>query len=85
MTKYKDAPTTSKNWNFTHQKLKAIGSNADGEATTDNKVEGNKRGKRQAVDMPEAPPAKRGRKRKTAEQDEDEEEKFVVKGEPEDN
>ncbi|KAG6367452.1 hypothetical protein INS49_001641 [Diaporthe citri] len=87
MAKYKDANAASKNWYFTDRKLKGVGTDVDGEATNDNKA-GGKRGKRQADDMPQAPPAKRGRKRKTvqdaAEEGEDEEQKLVVKGEAED-
>lgn len=87
MANYKDATAARQNWYFTNQKLKAVGTNVNGEATNDNKVGGKKRGKRQADDMPEAPAAKRGRKRKTvqaaAEEDEDEEQKVVAKGDAE--
>lgn len=62
MTKYKDAPTAARNWNFTAQKLKAGGSKTDGK----------QKGKRGAADDQVAPPPpKRGRFSKN---DDDEEE-----------
>lgn len=89
MADYKDATAAYKNWYFTDRKLKAIGTGAGGEVANDNQAGGKKRGKRGADDMPEAPAAKRGRKRKTvpvaAEEDEDEEQKSVAKGEADEN
>lgn len=91
MANYKDAAAAQKNWFFTNRKLKAVGSNIDGEASSDNNANnagGKKRGKRQADDVPEGPPAKRGRgrPRKTApppadEDEAKEQEAIVVKGE----
>lgn len=88
MANYTNATAAQKNWFFTNRKLKAAGSNIDGEANSDNNAGGKKRGKRQADDTPQEPPAKRGRgrPRKTAPApaDEDEvkeQEPIVVKGE----
>lgn len=65
MANFKDANAASKNWYHTVQKLKAISSNTDGNATNNNKAGGKKRGKRDADDEPEERPAKRGRVHKT--------------------
>lgn len=89
MANYKNATAAYKNWYSTDRKLKAIGTGADGEAATEDKAGGKKRGKREADDVPEAPAAKRGRKRKTvpaaAEEGEDEEQKSIAKGETDEN
>ncbi|KKY39241.1 hypothetical protein UCDDA912_g00719 [Diaporthe ampelina] len=63
--KFKDANAACKNWYFAARKLKASGSEVDGNASDNNKAGGKERGKRDADDEPEERPAKRGRVRKT--------------------
>lgn len=87
MADFKDANAAYKNWQHVNTRLKSIGSNAGGETDNDNAAVGKKRGKREAADMPAAPPAKRGRKRKNAPppaeeaEAEEEEQKLAVKDE----
>lgn len=89
MANFQNANAAGKMWWHVNRKLKTIGKDADGETDNDNKAGGKKQGKRQADDMPKAPPAKRGRKRKTVpaadEEGEDEEQKSIAKGETDEN
>lgn len=88
MANFRDARAAGANWNHTVRKLKSLGGDVGGE--TDNKKNANnaggkKRSKPEADDMPQAPPAKRGRKRKTAlptaGEDEPDDQKLIIKGE----
>lgn len=87
MANFRDASAAAANWNHTVRKLKSLGGDAGGETDnkkTANNTGGKKRSKPEADDMQQAPPAKRGRKRKTAlptaEEFETDEQKVIVKG-----